>query len=132
MESMNMLRDLLYCELEELTKGGTISHGSLDSIGAILDAIKDIETINMYADGNSRDSYGGTSNEYSGRYARDNYGRSYEGNSYARRRNRMGQFSRTGYSGHDEEIIMKLEQMMDSVGEEDRRTIEKAISMMEK
>ena len=112
---MDELKEMLYCELDEMTKMGDMSKGTLKTIGEILDAIKDIETIEAMSEGGYSGEEG--SNSMRGRYYRDGYYRdgregSYEGNSY-RKRNRMGQFSRYSREGESDKLVEKLETLMD-------------------
>lgn len=112
---MDELKEMLYCELDEMTKAGELSMGSVKAIGEILDAIKDIETIEAMSEGGYSGEEGG--NSMRGRYYRDGYYRdgregSYEGNSY-RKRNRMGQFSRYSRAGESDQLVEKIETLMD-------------------
>ena len=109
---MEELKEMLYCELEDMTKGGDMNMGTLKAIGEILDAIKDIETIEAMSQGGYSGEEGG--NSMRGRYYRDGYARegSYEGNSY-RKRNRMGQFSRYSREGEKDQLVEKLETLME-------------------
>lgn len=50
---------------------------------------------------------------YSRRYSREG--------SYRRRRDSMGRYSRDGYSGHDDEITMELQEIMRSAPDERMR-----------
>lgn len=93
--------------------------GSVKAIGEILDAIKDIETIEAMSQGGYSGEYANEGNSMRGRYYRDGYYRdgyaregSYEGNSY-RKRNRMGQFSRYSREGESDKLVEKLETLMD-------------------
>lgn len=112
---MDELKEMLYCELDEMTKMGDLSMGTLKTIGEILDAIKDIETIDAMSQGGYSGEYANEGgNSMRGRYYRDGYARegSYEGNSY-RKRNRMGQFSRYSREGESDKLVEKLETLMD-------------------
>lgn len=129
---MDELREMLYCELDEMTKSGELSMGSLKTIGEILDAIKDIETIEAMSQGGYSGEEGG--NSMRGRYYRDGYYRDgyardgYEGNSYARKRNRMGQFSRYSREGEKEQLMEKLETLMnDTTNGGDRAELRQSI-----
>lgn len=128
---MDELKEMLYCELDEMTKSGELSMGSVKAIGEILDAIKDIETIEAMSQGYSGEE--GNSNR--GRYYRDGYARegSYEGNSY-RRRNRMGQFSRYSREGEKDQLVEELDHLMDTTTNGgDRQQLRQSImSIMEK
>lgn len=93
--------------------------------GEILDAIKDIETIDAMSQGGYSGEYANEGNSMRGRYYRDGYARecSYEGNSY-RKRNRMGQFSRYSREGEKDQLVEKLETLMeDTTNGGDRQEI---------
>lgn len=132
---MDELREMLYCELDEMTKMGDLSMGSLKTIGEILDAIKDIETIDAMSQGGYSGEYANEGNSMRGRYYRDGYARegSYEGNSY-RKRNRMGQFSRYSREGEKDQLVEKLETLMeDTTNGGDRQEIrQKVMDIMNK
>lgn len=128
---MDELREMLYCELDEMTKSGDLNMGTLKTIGEILDAIKDIETIEAMSQGGYSGEEGG--NSMRGRYYRDGYYRDgyardgYDGNSY-RKRNRMGQFSRYSREGEKEQLMEKLETMMnDTTNGGDRAELRQSI-----
>lgn len=124
---MDELREMLYCELDEMTKSGELNMGTLKTIGEILDAIKDIETIEAMSQGGYSGEEGG--NSMRGRYYRDGYAREgYEGNSYYRKRNRMGQFSRYSRDGEKEQLMEKLETLMnDTTNGGDRAELRQSI-----
>ena len=130
---MDELKEMLYCELDEMTKAGELSMGSVKAIGEILDAIKDIETIEAMSQGGYSGEEGG--NSMRGRYYRDGYARegSYEGNSY-RKRNRMGQFSRYSREGEKDQLVEKLETLMeDTTNGGDRQELrQKVMDIMNK
>lgn len=132
---MDELREMLYCELDEMTKMGDLSMGTLKTIGEILDAIKDIETIDAMSQGGYSGEYANEGNSMRGRYYRDGYARegSYEGNSY-RKRNRMGQFSRYSREGEKDQLVEKLETLMeDTTNGGDRQEIrQKVMEIMNK
>lgn len=127
---MDELKEMLYCELDEMTKAGELSMGSVKAIGEILDAIKDIETIEAMSQGGYSGEEGG--NSMRGRYYRDGYYRdgregSYEGNSY-RKRNRMGQFSRYSREGEKDQLVEKLETLMnDTTNGGDRQALRQSV-----
>ena len=137
---MDELKEMLYCELDEMTKMGDMSKGTLKTIGEILDAIKDIETIDAMSQGGYSGEYANEGgNSMRGRYYRDGYYRdgregSYEGNSYARRRNRMGQFSRYSRDGEKDQLVEKLETLMeDTTNGGDRQELrQKVMDIMNK
>lgn len=123
---MEELKEMLYCELDEMTKGGDMNMGTLKAIGEILDAIKDIETIEAMSQGGYSGEEGG--NSMRGRYYRDGYARDgYEGNSY-RKRNRMGQFSRYSRDGEKDQLVEKLETLMnDTTNGGDRQALRQSV-----
>lgn len=127
---MDELREMLYCELDEMTKQGDMSMGTLKAIGEILDAIKDIETIEAMSQGGYSGEYANDGgNSMRGRYYRDGYARegSYEGNSY-RKRNRFGQFSRYSREGESDQLVEKIEKLMnDTTNGGDREQIRQSI-----
>ena len=142
---MEELKEMLYCELDELTKGGKLSTGSLEAIGEILDALKDISKIEAmemgysgeYSNegGSMRGSYAREGNSMRGGYYRDgSYEGSYEGGSYARRRNRMGQFSRYSREGESDQLEEKLEKLMDETtnGGDRQKLRQSVMEIMEK
>lgn len=143
---MHILEDLNY-ELEDMiepvVKKGDISPTELDNIYKAvktMNYIKTMEAMKEYSnDGSYRGSYaGGGSNRYSrgsfdGRMGMD---RDSDGRYSERERRysyRRGQ-SRDGYSRDDEkeEIISKLERMMDEAGSEaERQTIRDCMRRIE-
>jgi len=122
------LKEMLCKELEEISRKGELTAGTLDTVDKLTHAIKSIETImamNEYEDGYSSD---GMSNA-----RRDNMRsrRSYEhdGVSYARgrtgnvRRDRMGRYSRGDYS-YDEakdDMMSELHELMNSAPDEETK-----------
>ena len=127
---MDELKEMLYCELDEMTKSGQLSMGSIKTIGEILDAIKDIETIDAMSQGGYSGEYANEGgNSMRGGYYRDGYARegSYEGNSY-RKRNRYGQFSRYSREGESEQLVEKIEKLMnDTTNGGDRAELRQSI-----
>lgn len=124
---MEELKEMLYCELDEMTKAGELSMGSVKAIGEILDAIKDIETIEAMSQGGYSGEEGG--NSMRGRYYRDGREGSYDGNSYySRKRNRMGQFSRYSRDGEKDQLVEKLETLMnDTTNGGDRQALRQSV-----
>lgn len=144
--TMEKLRGMLCDELDEITKKGELSAGSLDTIDKLTHSIKSIDSILMY-----------------GEYSEDGYedGRSYGGNSYARgrgrnaRRDSMGRYSsdgryndggyseRRGYSRDNrggmysmdeakENITEKLHEMLDEApNEKIRNAIHRLINQID-
>lgn len=122
------LKEMLCRELEELTMQG-LNAGALEAVGDLLDAIKDIETIEAMQGGYSRDGYardGYARDDYSnyGRrtYVRDGYANEDYSNRY-RKRDSMGRYSRD-----NESLVKQVEQMMgDAKSDKEREEIKKSI-----
>lgn len=114
------LRDMLLCELDEITQEGKLSAGTLDAVVDILKAVKTIDAIDMMESGQSYDDGKSYRHERGGGY------------SNARRRNRLGQFSRNGgYSRDGKSTVGELERMMeDAPDEKEREEIKHAIQDM--
>lgn len=115
MHKMEELKEMLCDELEEITSEGKLTAGDLDTVDKLTHSIKSIETIM---------AMGG----YSNTYYRDNDGR----NSYARRRDRMGRYSRgRNYSYGKEDMMQELRELMeDAETEQERNAISRCIKEM--
>lgn len=141
---MNALDDLklvLENEIKKVAAKGEVSPTEIKPLGEVVDILKDIETIcAMKEYGNDDSSYamsnrGYSSARYSSRPDWDNRGMYYDdGNSY--KRDSMGRYSRDNYSGHNsekDEMIYKLEQMMNSAkSEKDRMMYIDAIEALKR
>ena len=131
---MNELIEYCCDELDELKskikKGGKLSMAETEYMDTLAHAKKNLMKGEEMSDG-----------EYSGmmypRYYNDgrsydddrSYGRSYEGRSYARRRDSMGRYSR-GYSG--DEMVDELRDLMEKAPDEHtKREFQKFISKVE-
>lgn len=111
------LKEMLCKELEEITRKGELTAGSLDTVDKLTHAIKSIDTI--VAMGQYDDDY-----SYRGSYDRGNDGmsgerrRTYDGRSYAKGRNAkrdsMGRYTRDSYSYDDakDDMISELHELM--------------------
>ena len=130
MNTWEELRKLIEKCLGETVKAGKITAGEINAIYQLVDVVKDLDEIIMN-DGQSND--GGSYRAYRESYPRGTGGsyRSNEGrNSYARRRDSMGRFMDSGYSGH-EELREKMERLMDEAGsEQERETIRRCMEMI--
>lgn len=116
MQTYHDLKDMLCRELDEITRKGELTAGSLDTVDKLTHSIKSIETIiamNEAQDGES------------GYYPHMGGYRSYDGmRSGARRRDAMGRYSReyrrNGYSRDDarDEMIADLKELMQNAPDE--------------
>lgn len=131
------LKGMLCKELEEITRKGELTAGSLDTVDKLTHAIKSIDTIVAMEE--YSDDY-----NYRGSYDRESDGmssarrRTYDGRSYARGRNAkrdsMGRYSRGGYS-YDEakdDMINDLHELMqDTHDERTKQEFKKFINKLE-
>lgn len=117
------LKEMLCKELEEITRKGELTAGSLETVDKLTHSIKSIETImamNEYGDYSYENGNGGMMSNARGYNSRG--GRSYAGNdgmSYARGRGRyakrdsMGRYSREGGYSYDDAKVDMIEQIRD-------------------
>ena len=147
MHKLYDLREMLMDELEQITKRGQITEGSLDIVQKLTHSIKSIDTILAMeqSSGESRESRE-SRDGYSGRrYREGSRESSYDGGTSGRRRDSMGRFrdggsSSDGYSGRrgysrdeaKDKLVSGLEGMMDDVSPETQHAISKAIRALEK
>jgi hypothetical protein len=124
MQTYYELKDILCRELDEVTRKGELSPGSLDIVDKLTHSIKSLETIiamNEAQEGRSFDD--STSGYHPYMYG----GRSYEGRSYdsnMMRSGRRGRDSMGRYASRDEErdkMVMELEDLMRTAKDEHTR-----------
>lgn len=141
------LRDIVMKELDEINKKGELDENTLVCVYKLVDIVKDINEIETGEEGgyamamNSRMAYPYYAME-GGSYRGGNSNNSYARNSYARNRDSMGRYSREnsygnsyrgGYSreGEREEIMAKMEHMMDTASSEtERQVIQRIMNQM--
>lgn len=143
MRDMDKLKEMLCNELDEFTRKGELSAGSLDAIHKLTDTIKNIDKIEMldevsdYSEYAERKSYSRRGASY-----HDN---SYDdsGNSYARRRrDSMGRYARDGYdrgtsrnysrAEAKDRIMNQIEDLMsDAQTEKERQVLQRAMQSLE-
>lgn len=130
MDSLYDLKEMLMDEIQEIADKGQMTAGDLETVHKLTDTVKNIDKICMLEDdgGYSRDGRmmyddGGSSyRSGGGRYSREMNG----GYSGARRRDRMGRYSRDG-------MVDKLREMMDDAGStKEKEAIRKAIDQIER
>ena len=109
--------------------GGKLSAGDLDYIDKLTHAIKSVKTTIAMMEAEDNGESG---------YYMPMYGRSYgdrgmrEGNSYARRRDSMGRYSRRGGMSYDDGMVEELRDLMDRAPDEStRREFHKLITKLE-
>ena len=137
------LKDMLCKELEEITRKGELTAGSLETVDKLTHSIKSIETImamNEYNDDYSYENGGNGGNMSAARNYRG--GRSYRdgGMSYARgrgrnaRRDSMGRYSNGGYSYDDAkaDMIDEIKEIMhDAPDEATKKEFQRFVSKLE-
>lgn len=137
MEYMHELKEKLCDELEEIARKPEMGAGDLEIIHKLTDTIKNLDKIEMLEDGG-----------YSQAGDWEIEGRAYNrGNSYARRkRDSMGRYSRDGrmmrggyrdvrmYSRAEakDEIMEKIEDMMDDADPKEKEILRRAMDQLEK
>lgn len=137
MEYMYELKEKLCDELEEIANKGELGAGDLEIVHKLTDTIKNLDKIEMLEDGG-----------YSQAGDWEIEGRAYNrGSSYARRkRDSMGRYSRDGrmmrggyrdgrmYSRAEakDEIMEKIEDMMDDADPKEKEVLRRAMDQLEK
>lgn len=117
MRELYDIKENLLKEMKSYAKKD-ISASSLTMIDTLAHAIKNIDKViekceeedGGYSNDGMRGSYG---DGYSRRYMNDG--------SYRRKRDSMGRYSRDGYSGHDEDVTMELQDLMRNAPDERTR-----------
>ena len=138
MEYMHELKEKLCKELDEIVRKGELGAGDLEIVHKLTDTIKNLDKIEMLEDGGGYSQAGDWEIE----------GRAYNrGSSYARRkRDSMGRYSRDGrmmrgdyrdgrmYSRAEakDEIMEKIEGMMDDADPKEKEILRRAMDQLEK
>lgn len=138
MEYMHELKEKLCDELEEIARKGELGAGDLEIVHKLTDTIKNLGKIEMLEDDGGYSQAGNWEIE----------GRAYNrGSSYARRkRDSMGRYSRDGrmmrggyrdgrmYSRAEakEDIMEKIEDMMDDADPKEKEILRRAMDQLEK
>ena len=128
MHDYEKLKEMLCDELEQITRKGELTAGSLDTVDKLTHAIKSIVTImamDEYEDGYSRAD---------GEHMTSGRRYSYAGRGRGARRDSMGRYSRGGYSYDDarDDMVKELRELMnDAPDERTKQEFQKFISKME-
>lgn len=148
MEHLDGILKLVDNELESITKNGKFrSREEIESVGELIDMVKDIHCIWEYEDGAEYDmSYAdGMSYERGGERGMRSYrgGQSYARGQRNARRDSMGRYSRDGYRGGvayrggyssdgREDYIEHLHEMLETAPDENtRQGIQRMIQQLE-
>ena len=139
MQEFDNIKDMLYCEIEEISHQQKLDMNTVKVLGEIVDILKDIGSVEMFEEGQfGQDEEYSFSDGYSrnnGRYYRGN-GSSYRSGGRSSRNggSRSVRSNRSGYSRDDakDHMIHKLERLMEEANDEqDRQSIERLIEQME-
>ena len=135
MESMYNLKEKLCRELDEIARKPEMSAGDLETVHKLTDTIKNIDKIDMLEETGEYSQAGDWEMEGRGSY---NRGSSYRG----RKRDSMGRYSRDGRYGPTtrmysraeakDDMMAKLEEMMDHASEQERTILRQAMDKLEK
>ena len=123
--TFDKVRDLLYCGLDDLSKSNTLDRQSIELIGEIVDALKDMDEIEMKDQ--SIEMMGNQSYD-DGRNYGNSYGRGVMGN-----RRMPVVYNRGGYSYDDgrRDMVHQLEDVMHQMtNDQDRRAVENLLNQM--
>lgn len=142
MQEFDSIKEMVYCEIDEISHYGKLDMNTMKILGELVDILKDIGSIEMFEEGVQVQD-----NEYSfaNGYSRNNGGYSQrrmpiyynEGNSYRGGRSMNGGYSRRGrgnysYDEGKAHMIDKLNNLMMETNEQkDRDAIQKLIEQME-
>ena len=114
MDVLDKVYDMVYCELEDISKKDKMSMQDLDALGKLVDIVKDIDKIGEMTD--SGYSQTGYRNSYGSRYNRNSYRGS--GNGYSRDESK-------------EHMLNQLEQVMNmAVDDRDRKAVSRLMQQM--
>ena len=134
MEIFDNVKDMVYCEIDEISRQGKLDMNTVKVLGELVDILKDIGSIEMFEDGVQIQDEG-YSRSYGG-YSQKRFPIYYnEGNSYRNGRNYTGYSRRgRGYSYEDSKahIVEKLNHLMMEANEQkDKDAIQRLIDQME-
>lgn len=128
MHDYEKLKEMLCDELEQITRKGELTAGSLDTVDKLTHAIKSIVTIM------AMDEYGDGYSRADGDHMTSGRRYSYAGRGRTARRDSMGRYSRGGYSYDEgkEDMMKELRELMnDAPDEQTKKEFQRFISKME-
>lgn len=140
MQEFDNIKDMVYCELDEISRQGKMDMNTVKVLGELTDILKDIGSIEMFEEGiNIQEDDFMQTNGYSrnGGYSQRRMPVYYEGNSYNSRGMSNGGYSRRsrGYSYDDSKshMIEKLNHlMMEASDQQDKDAIQRLIDQMQR
>ena len=136
------IKDMLYCEIDEIAKQGKLDMTTVKALGEIMDILKDMGTVEMFEEGINipEDEYSFANSYRSGGYSQKRMPMYYnDGNSYRSGRSMNTGYSRRGnvrrgYSYDDSKahMVEKLNHlMMEANDQKDKEAIQRLIEQME-
>ena len=140
MQEFDNIKDMVYCELDEISRQGKMDMNTVKVLGELTDILKDIGSIEMFEEGiNIQEDDFMQTNGYSrnGGYSQRRMPVYYDGNSYNSRGMSNGGYSRRrrGYSYDDSKshMIEKLNHlMMEASDQQDKDAIQYLIDQMQR
>lgn len=142
MREFDGIKDMVYCEIDEISRQGKLDMNTLKALGELVDILKDIGSVEMFEEGievqdegygysqmNSYNRNGGYSQRRTPVYYND-------GNSYRNGRGMNNGYSRRNrgysYDGDKDHMIEKLNNlMMEASDQKDKEAIQRLIEQME-
>ena len=145
MQEFDNIKDMVYCELDEISRQKKLDMNTVEILGELVDILKDIGSIEMFEEGINiqEDDLYGYSRNGDGHYQRgysqrrmpiyyDN-GNSYRGGNYGGSYGTGYRRDRGGYSRADgkDHMIKKLHDLMNEAQDnQDREAISRLIDQM--
>lgn len=132
MKALHELRDMLSQEIDEITKKGELTAGSLDTVDKLTHSLKSIDTIIAMHGGDdeySQRGYSNTDGHMGGGYS-GNYPRYYYAKNGNQRRDSRGRYSRD--DGREQMIEQLRDMMNDAPDDHMREAIRKCVEQMER
>lgn len=144
MQEFERIKDLVYCELDEISNQGQLDMNTVKVLGELVDILKDIGSVEMFEEGiNVQEDEYSFSNGYNrNRMSNNGYSQRRmpiyynDGNSYRNSGHMNGGYSRRGrgYSYDDSKthMIEKLHGLMNEAQDQnDKNAIQRLIDQLE-
>ena len=140
MQEFDNIKDMIYCEIDEISHQGKLDMNTVKVLGELVDILKDVGSIEMFEEGIDIQQDDGYS--FSNGYSRNGYSQRrmpiyYDnGNSYRNSMKNYG-YSRRGRGGYSRDdgkmhMVQKLEEMMNETQDmNDRDAIQRLINQIE-
>lgn len=140
MREFDNIKDMVYCEIDEISHQSKLDMNSLKALGELVDILKDIGSVEMFEEGiEVQDDGYSQMNNYNrnGGYSQRRMPIYYnDGNSYRNGRGMNNGYSRRGrgysYDGDKDHMIEELNRlMMKASDQNDKDAIQRLIEQME-